>query len=118
MKIIREDIETSYRERINEAFNKLEVLVQKREVRKSDIIEHPKYVKELLRYMITDLQDFRDIQGDQSLGGMIICETSDQARNLFKYFNEIQDKQWIGRRGNYCRHAKGNHQHQNIQTHI
>lgn len=92
LKIIREDIETSYRERINEAFDKLDVLVQKKEIRKSDIIEHEKYVKELLRYMITDLQNFRDIQGDQTLGGMIICETSGQARKLYEFFNEIQDE--------------------------
>lgn len=92
LKIIREDIETSYRERINEAFDKLDVLVQKKEIKKSDIIEHEKYVKELLRYMITDLQNFRDIQGDQTLGGMIICETSGQARKLYEFFNEIQDE--------------------------
>ncbi len=92
LKIIREDIETSYRERINEAFDKLEVLVQKKEIQKADIIEHERYVKELLRYMITDLQNFRDIQGDQTLGGMIICETSGQARKLYEYFNEIQDE--------------------------
>lgn len=92
LKIIREDIETSYRERLNEAFNNLEVLVQKKEITKSDIIEHEKYVKELLRYMITDLQNFRDIQGDQSLGGMIICETSGQARKLYNYFYEIQEE--------------------------
>ncbi len=92
LKIIREDIETSYRERINEAFDKLEVLVQKKEIQKADIIEHERYVEELLRYMITDLQNFRDIQGDQTLGGMIICETSGQARKLYEYFNEIQDE--------------------------
>ena len=92
LKIIREDIETSYRERINEAFDKLEVLVQKKEIQKADIIEHERYVKELLRYMITDLQNFRDIQCDQTLGGMIICETSGQARKLYEYFNEIQDE--------------------------
>lgn len=92
LKIIREDIETSYRERINEAFDKLEVLVQKKEIKKSDIIEHEKYVKELLRYMIVDLQNFRDIHGDQTLGGMIICETSGQARKLYEFFNEIQEE--------------------------
>lgn len=92
LKIIREDIETSYRERINEAFDKLEVLVQKKEIRKTDIIEHEKYVKELLRYMITDLQNFRDIQGNQTLGGMVICETSGQARKLYEFFDEIQEE--------------------------
>ncbi len=92
LKIIREDIETSYREQITQAFEKLEVLVQKKDIKKSDIIEHETYVRELLRYMINDLQEFRDIQGDQTLGGMIICETSGQARKLYELFGEIQEE--------------------------
>lgn len=98
LKIIREDIETSYRDNINEAFEKLEVLVKKEEISKSDIIEHETYVKELLRFMITDLQDFRDIHGDQTLGGMIICETSGQARKLYELFDSIQDELNQGRK--------------------
>ncbi len=92
LKIIREDIETSYRDQITEAFEKLDVLVQKKDIKKSDIIEHETYVRELLRYMINDLQEFRDIQGDQTLGGMIICETSGQARKLYELFDEIQEE--------------------------
>ena len=48
------------------------------------------YVRELLRYIISDLKRFRMIRGDDTLGGMIICETSEQARKLFAYFDEVQ----------------------------
>ena len=92
LKIIREEIETSYREKITEVYEKLESLVQKKDIAKSDIIEHDVYVKELLRYIINDLKNFRAIQGDDSLGGMVICETSGQARKLYQFFNEIQDE--------------------------
>ena len=92
LKIIREDIETSYRKKLNEAFENVQKLVEKGSVSKNQIIEHPAYVKALLRYIIDDLVKFRAIQGDNDLGGMIICETSEQARNLFAHFNEIQDE--------------------------
>lgn len=92
LKIIREDIETSYKESLSQIYEKLETLVQKKDVKKSQIIEHESYIKELLRYIITDLKQFRMIQGDQTLGGMIICETSEQARKLFAYFDEIQQE--------------------------
>ena len=49
-------------------------------------------MKELLRYIISDLKKFREIQGDDTLGGMVICETSEQARKLFAYFDEIQEE--------------------------
>lgn len=90
LKIIREDIETSYREKLSEIYEKLETLVEKKDVKKSDIIEHDSYVKELLKYIITDLKRFRQLHGDDTLGGMVICETSEQARKLFAYFDEIQ----------------------------
>ena len=96
LKIIREDIETSYRKHLKSVYEKLENIasdeqfVKKGSIKKSQIIEHPKYVKELLRYIVHDLRQFRAIRGDDSLGGMIICETSEQARKLYEYFDEVQ----------------------------
>lgn len=92
LKILREEIETSYRKKLTEAYQALEKLVTKGELKKEDIISHDSYVKELLRYIIKDLKTFRLLQGDPTLGGMIICESSEQARKLYKYFDEIQDE--------------------------
>lgn len=92
LKIIREDIETSYREKLSEIYDSIEHLVEKKDIKKSYIVEHDSYVKELLRYIISDLKKFREIQGDDTLGGMVICETSEQARKLFAYFDEIQEE--------------------------
>ena len=90
LKIIREDIETSYREKLTEVHEKLETLVEKKDIKKAEIIEHDNYVDELLRYIINDLVKFRKVQGDETLGGMIICETSGQAEKLFAHFDTIQ----------------------------
>lgn len=92
LKIIREDIETSYKERLSDVYDKLDTLVQKKDIRKSEIIEHPSYVKELARYIMEDLKEFRKIQGDYTLGGMVICETSEQARRLYDLFEEEWQK--------------------------
>lgn len=92
LKIIREDIETYYRERLSEVYKLVETLVKKADIKKERVFEHEKYVKELLRYVISDLKKFHQIKGDETLGGMIICETSEQARKLFSYFDEIQSE--------------------------
>ena len=92
LKIIREDIETSYKERLSDVYDKLDTLVQKKDIKKSEIIEHPHYVDELARYIIKDLKEFRQIQGDETLGGMVICETSEQARRLYEVFQEEWEK--------------------------
>ncbi len=92
LKIIREDIETSYKEKLQEVYDDLDKLVLKKDVKKSDIVEHDVYVKELLRYIINDLNQFRQSQGNPTLGGMIVCETSEQARKIYKFFDIIQNE--------------------------
>lgn len=92
LKIIREDIETSYKERLSDVYDKLDTLVQKKDIRKSEIIEHPSYVNELAHYIMRDLKEFRKIQGDDTLGGMVICETSEQAKQLYDVFQEEWQK--------------------------
>ena len=86
LKIIREDIETSYKERLSDVYDRLDTLVQKKDIKRSQIIEHPSYVEELARYISDDLRRFRKIQGDDTLGGMVICETSEQSRRLYEAF--------------------------------
>ena len=86
LKIIREDIETSYKERLSDVYDRLDTLVQKKDIKRSQIIEHPSYVEELARYISDDLHRFRKIQGDDTLGGMVICETSEQAKRLYEAF--------------------------------
>lgn len=90
LKIIREDIETKYKEKLSAIYEKLETLVQKKDIKRDQIVEHDSYVKELTRYIISDLKRFRTIQGDDTLGGMVICETSEQARKIFAFFDDVQ----------------------------
>ena len=90
LKIIREDVETMYKERLSTIYEKLETLVQKKDIKRDQIIEHDSYVKELTRYIISDLKRFQTIQGDDTLGGMVICETSEQARKIYAFFDEVQ----------------------------
>ena len=56
VKIMREDIETSYRGQILDIY---ENHVQKKDIPKKNIIEHETYVKALLRYIISDFKKFR-----------------------------------------------------------
>lgn len=90
LKIIREDIETSYKEKLSQVYDKLDTLVQKKDITKSQILAHPSYVKELAKYIINDLKTFRQIQGDDTLGGMVICASAEQARRLYDEF----EKEW------------------------
>ena len=92
LKIIREEIETQYKESLSAIYESLEKLIKKKDIEKAGIVEHEKYVRELIKYIITDFKRFRKIQDDNTLGGMIICETGTQAKKIYELFNEIQEE--------------------------
>lgn len=85
-KILREDIETSYRLKLQEVWEQLKetIHVRREDVRREKILENPRYVGALLDYIINDFKRWRIQQADNSLGGIIICETNPQARMMFR----------------------------------
>ena len=92
-KILREDIETSYRLRLQEVWNHLEetIRVKKEDVKREKILENERYVGALLDYIIDDFKLWRIQQGDPTLAGMIVCETNPQAREMFRQLKERGD---------------------------
>ncbi|MCP9306948.1 type I restriction endonuclease [Mesomycoplasma ovipneumoniae] len=92
LKIIREDVETSCKFKLEKIYDSLHLqeLAQKKDVKISNIIEHDSYVEELTKFIIKDFKQFQISRGSNSLGGMVICETSNQARKIYKFFNKIQ----------------------------
>ena len=42
----------------------------------------------MLDYIVKDFDQFRLRNNDESLGAMVICDSSEQARELFKIFND------------------------------
>ena len=101
LKLMREPIETIYKERIESILDKLagNVEVKKSDIDKNKIIEHESYLNALLDYIISDLRRFRKEQADDSIGAMIVCKTNPQAREMFRlwqqrfrFAQQIEDK--------------------------
>lgn len=90
LKLMREDIETEYRERISNILATLagDVEVKKSDIRKDKIIEHPNYLNGLLDYIFSDMRKFRIQKDCPQVAGMIVCETNPQARELYRLFVE------------------------------
>ena len=86
VKLIREDIETTYKEKIKATLKGLET--KEGSLNKQEIYSHKHFVLPMLDYIISDLNNTRIRHNDNSLGGMIVCDTSNQAKEFFKIFNE------------------------------
>lgn len=90
LKLIREGIKTEYRTKIQSVLDELET--QKGSFKKKDVYAHPKYVAALVEYIVDDFKHSRIALGDSSIGGMIVCDSSDQARMVeqeLKNYTEV-----------------------------
>ena len=88
LKLMREDIETSYKEKITEIIDRLtkDVMVRRQDVRKQQIVESEAYLNGLLDYVFHDMRRFRLQHAAPTVAGMIVCETNAQARELYRLF--------------------------------
>ncbi|WP_270747659.1 DEAD/DEAH box helicase family protein [Streptococcus halitosis] len=81
LRLMREDIETSYKDNLRSINEE----IQRGGLSKEDIFAHPRYVEAMLDFIIEDFNRARDvIFDDQTIGGMIVCDSSKQARELEK----------------------------------
>ena len=97
LRLIREGIDTTYKMQMKEVLDQIKLL--QGDIPKSKVFAHPKFVRPMLDYIVKDLIQFRKTESDNSLGGMVVCDTSEQARNLFEYFEElygVQEVQSLG----------------------
>lgn len=84
LKLIREGIETNYKFQLEQALKEVEIL--KGDVDKRFIYAHEKFVEPMLDYIIQDFLKSRIRFGDHTIGGMVVCDSADQARKLFELF--------------------------------
>jgi type I restriction enzyme R subunit len=89
LKLIREAIETTFKAQINQVYDEI---VKQGEFTKSQIFAHPKFVEPLVEYIITDFKKSRVLHNDQSIGGMIVCDTSDQAKMIYAEIQKYNER--------------------------
>lgn len=87
LRLIREEIATNYKLVLQKALEEVEVKMG--DVDREVIYAHPSFVEPMLDYIISDFEKSRGALNDSSIGGMVICDSSQQAKNLFEVFNAI-----------------------------
>lgn len=78
LKLIREEIETTYKNQLNAT---LEQIVRQGSIAKKNLYAHPKFVEKMVDYIIQDFEEGRTAL-DSSIGAMIVCDSSEQAREV------------------------------------
>jgi len=86
LRLIREEIETKYKLTLQETLEKIKVL--EGDADKKKIYAHHKFVEPMLNYIIQDLETARISMDDATIGGMVVCDSSDQAKRMQEIFDE------------------------------
>jgi len=84
LKLIREGIETEYKIQLEQALKEVEIL--KGDADKKTIYAHKTFAEPMLDYIVRDFVNSRAKYQDESIGGMVVCDSSEQARKLFEIF--------------------------------
>lgn len=84
LKLIREEIETNYKIQLKQALEEIEIL--KGSADKRIVYAHKKFVEPMLDYIVDDFIKSRIRFGDHTIGAMVVCDSSEQAKKLFEIF--------------------------------
>ncbi len=94
LKLMREPIETKYKEKIEKVIEGIAgaKVVKKKDIETERIYEHHSYLNALLDYITEDFQKFRKEQNDDKVGAMIVCRTNQQAREMYRLWQERNEE--------------------------
>lgn len=87
LRLIREEISTQYKIELQKALEEAEVKMG--DVDRTLIYAHPSFVEPMLAYIVNDFEKSRGALNDGSIGGMVICDSSAQAKKMFEIFNGV-----------------------------
>ncbi len=91
LRLIREEIESNYKIILERTLK--EINIAEGQISKKELFAKRKFVDPMLEYIVNDFETFRIMNEDNSTGGMVVCDSSDQAKMMFEIF---QEKYFIG----------------------
>ncbi len=88
LRLIREDIETSYKFHLQ---NTLKAIYEDTEIlkgsgNKKHVYAHRKFVEPMLAYIIKDFERARISMNNNTIGGMVVCDSAEQAKMMYELF--------------------------------
>jgi len=87
LRLIREEIATNYKLSLQEAL--AAITLQQGTIDRKLIYADKRFVEPMLDYIITDFEKSRSALDDATIGGMVVCDSAEQARQMFEIFNTV-----------------------------
>ena len=91
LRLIREEIATRYKMQLQQALAEIEV--RHGGIERKALYAHKQFVGAMLDYIVRDFVQSRITFGDDSIGGMVICDSAEQARELHRQFQQLMPQE-------------------------
>lgn len=99
LRLIREEIETNYKLQLKKAIQNIKVL--QGNLKKEELYSHKKFVDPMLAYIVNDFKNSKVRFDDDSIGAMVICDSSAQAKKMYEIFQSKYAKLEVSNNENY-----------------
>lgn len=86
LRLVREAIATRYRMQLQQALAEIEI--REGGIARKELYAHPRFAGPMLDYILDDFRHACLSFGDDTIGGMVICDSAEQARELYRQFRE------------------------------
>lgn len=83
LRIKKEQIDTTAKAEIKENLD-----IENQDLNSKDVYESDDYVESISKYIEKDFRQFRFINTDDSIGGMIVCRSNPQAKAIHEWFKK------------------------------
>lgn len=90
LRLIREEIETNYKLQLQKAIEDIEIL--QGNLKTEEVYSHKKFVEPMLKYIVDDFKNSKVRFDDNSIGAMVICDSSAQAKKMYEIFQSKYEK--------------------------
>ncbi|WP_206214774.1 MULTISPECIES: DEAD/DEAH box helicase family protein [unclassified Adlercreutzia] len=87
LKLLREEVQTEFRLKMREVVRDLQEIDKL--VKLDDVFKHDSYVNPLVDYIVEDYMRSQIELGDSSIGSMIVAQSSEQARKIYRRISEM-----------------------------
>lgn len=84
LRLIREEIETNYKLQLQKAIEDIKIL--QGNLKTEEVYSHKKFVEPMLKYIVNDFKNSKVRFDDDSIGAMVICDSSAQAKKMYEIF--------------------------------
>lgn len=84
LKLIREGIETHYKIQLEKALDEVKII--KGGADRRIVFSHEKFVEPMLDYIVHDFINSRIRFNNHTIGAMVVCDSSEQAKKMFQIF--------------------------------